>query len=187
MVSAAGALLHGDRHPTPWEGRAVLAVSHALFLVSSLSLWHAHCTLSLPPRTRLQAPLRHSKRLHTPLHVFLAPALFCSSLPIGARCCCSAAGAVGTGRKHVTGTAELRFPLFKPIEGTLFVDGGSGAAGQGEGGGKRGCQRRQSGSRRRGKGRGAFTVGGHHSTYEGLDLLRASPPAQRSQARHAGA
>lgn len=37
------------------------------------------------------------------------------------------AGAVGTGRKHVTGTAELRLPLIKPLEGVVFVDGGTGA------------------------------------------------------------
>ncbi|GAB4822487.1 hypothetical protein N2152v2_009533 [Parachlorella kessleri] len=52
-----------------------------------------------------------------------------------------AEGAVGTGRKHATGTAELRVPLVKALAGTLFVDGGtdldSGAAVPGDPAGRR--------------------------------------------------
>ena len=36
-----------------------------------------------------------------------------------------AAGAVGSGRNFVAGSAELRVPLVSPVEGVLFGDWGS--------------------------------------------------------------
>lgn len=62
------------------------------------------------------------------------------------------AGALGTGRNYVTGSAELRLPLVSPVEATLFGDWGSDldsgasipgdpAGARGKPGGRAGCTR----------------------------------------------